>query len=199
MTQVALAELVAGAIAGKVISFPTDTVPALAVKPDLAKLIFQLKQRSIDKPLILMGASLQDLLPYVLDLDGNLKARLKSIEEYIPGALTLVLEASSQVPQTMNPQNPTTIGIRVPDSAIALSILQQTGPLATTSANVSGEPPLRTMNEIERVFSNVLVLDLGDLENQKAIGSGLPSTVAKWQETSWEILRQGSVSLENLN
>jgi L-threonylcarbamoyladenylate synthase len=199
MTQVALAELVAGAISGKVISFPTDTVPALAVKPDLAELIFQLKQRSIDKPLILMGASLEDLLPYLLDLDGNLNKRLKSVDQYIPGALTLVLNASSRVPQAMNPQNPSTIGIRVSDNAIALSILQQTGPLATTSANLSGEPPLRTMNAIDRAFPDVLVWDGGNLENQKDSGSGLPSTVAKWQEKGWEVLRQGSVSLENLN
>jgi L-threonylcarbamoyladenylate synthase len=199
MTQVALAELVAGAIAGKVISFPTDTVPTLAVKPDLAESIFQLKQRSSDKPLILMGASLEDLLPYLLEIDGNLKARLQLVDRYIPGALTLVLAASSRVPQAMNPQDPTTIGIRVPDSAISLAILQQTGPLATTSANLSGEPPLRTINAIEKAFPDILVLDLGNLENKKDSGSGLPSTVAKWQETGWEILRQGSVFLENPN
>lgn len=199
MTKVSQAKLIAGAIAGKIVSFPTDTVPALAVKPELARSIFQLKQRSSDKPLILMGASLDDLLPYLSDLDDNLNARFKSIERYIPGALTLVLAASSRVPQAMNPRTlisaSTTIGIRVPDNAIALAILQQTGPLATTSANQSGSTPLRTMNEIERAFSGILVLDLGDLDNQNAMGSGLPSTVAKWTETGWEILRQGSVYL----
>ena len=65
MTLVSQTELIAGAIAGKVVSFPTDTVPALAVKPKFANLIFQIKRRPANKPLILMAASLDDLFPYV--------------------------------------------------------------------------------------------------------------------------------------
>lgn len=57
------------------------------------------------------------------------------------GALTLVLPASDKVPRVMNPQDPTTIGIRVPNHPIARAILAQTGPMATTSVNVSGKPP----------------------------------------------------------
>jgi L-threonylcarbamoyladenylate synthase len=195
MTIVSQAELITGAIAGKIVSFPTDTVPALAVKPELAESIFQLKQRGSEKPLILMGASLADLLPYLDDRDGKLNNCWQSIERYIPGALTLVLAASSLVPPAMKPQTPNTIGIRIPDNDIACTILQQTGALATTSANLSGLPPLETMNEIDRAFPNILVLDRGELDNQQVMGSGLPSTVAKWTETGWQILRQGSVYL----
>ena len=72
MTKVSLPELVNEAIAGKVVSFPTDTVPALAVQPERSKLIFALKQRPQDKPLILMGASAADLWSYVTGTVSNL-------------------------------------------------------------------------------------------------------------------------------
>ena len=65
MTTVSLAALIAGARAGLLVSFPTDTVPALAALPEKAGLIFAAKQRSQDKPLILMAASAEDLWPYV--------------------------------------------------------------------------------------------------------------------------------------
>ncbi|MCC5622244.1 Sua5/YciO/YrdC/YwlC family protein, partial [Nostoc sp. CHAB 5715] len=65
MTQVSLTNLIAGARAGLLVSFPTDTVPALAAIPEKAALIFAAKQRSQDKPLILMAASAEDLWLYV--------------------------------------------------------------------------------------------------------------------------------------
>jgi L-threonylcarbamoyladenylate synthase len=95
----------------------------------------------------------------------------------------------------MNPADPSTIGVRVPNCAIARKILAQTGPLATTSANRSGEPPLETMTEIEAQFPDVLTLLPSKLETEK-LPLGVPSTVAKWKDSKWEILRQGAVKLE---
>ena len=66
MPLVTQAELIKNAIAGKVVSFPTDTVPALAVLPEKADLIFEIKQRSTDKPLILMAATIDEIWDYVL-------------------------------------------------------------------------------------------------------------------------------------
>ncbi|NES86297.1 MAG: Sua5/YciO/YrdC/YwlC family protein, partial [Moorea sp. SIO2B7] len=57
MTQVSMATLISGALSGKLVSFPTDTVPALAVLPHKSELVFEAKRRPQDKPLILMGAS----------------------------------------------------------------------------------------------------------------------------------------------
>ncbi len=193
MTKVSLAKLIAGAIAGKVVSFPTDTVPALAVLPERSKLIFAAKKRPQDKPLILMGASSADLWSYVTGTAQELELWQQIARQYWPGALTLVLPASSRVPAAMNPADPTTIGIRVPNQKTALTILSQTGPLATTSANPSGEPPLETMTAIEAAFPDLFTLDCADLEEGKKLGSGLPSTVAKWTGNGWEILRQGSI------
>jgi L-threonylcarbamoyladenylate synthase len=192
MTQVSLEALIAGARAGLLVSFPTDTVPALAAIPAKAELIFAAKQRSQDKPLILMGASAEDLWPYIQGSEQEYKIWQELIQKYWPGALTLVLPASKLVPPEMNPTDPTTIGIRVPESAIARTILAQTRPLATTSANFSGQPALQTLAEIEAQFPEVLTLE--SVQDQMS-GIGVPSTVVKWTGMNWQILRQGAVQL----
>jgi L-threonylcarbamoyladenylate synthase len=186
-------ELIAGVLQGKVISFPTDTVPALAVKPEFSSLIFNLKQREQTKPLILMGAYFTDFLPYIEGTPQELHIWQEMANRYFPGALTLVLPASPKLPQAMNPLDSSTIGIRIPDLKIARDILSQTTPLATTSANFSGFPPLRNMTEIAQQFPDVLTLECDDLNSM--MGSGLPSTVAKWTGSDWQILRQGSIKL----
>ncbi|MFN9736829.1 MAG: Sua5/YciO/YrdC/YwlC family protein, partial [Microcystis sp.] len=67
-----LNEIVHAALSGQVVSFPTDTVPALAVSPPYSSLIFAAKKRTFDKPLILMAASAADLWDYV---KGNQEER----------------------------------------------------------------------------------------------------------------------------
>ncbi|HIK05026.1 MAG TPA: L-threonylcarbamoyladenylate synthase [Trichormus sp. M33_DOE_039] len=197
MTKVSLEKLIAGVHAGVVVSFPTDTVPALAALPEKAGLIFTTKQRSQEKPLILMGASAEDLWPYVQGSSEEYQIWQQVVNQYWPGALTLVLPASDRIPQAMNPHDPTTIGIRVPQSAIAQAILLQTGPLATTSANLSGQPALQTMAEIDSQFPDVLTLEFTGTEffSENTILSQ-PSTVAKWTGSSWRILRQGAINLD---
>jgi L-threonylcarbamoyladenylate synthase len=219
MPQVSLAEFVAVARSGdRLLSFPTDTVPALAARPDQAELIYIAKQRSQTKPLILMGAEIADLWPYITGSEAEKQLWQQVIDRYWPGALTLVLPASDRLPPAMNPTDPTTIGIRIPDHAIARHILAKTGPLATTSANQSGQPPLQTLAEIESQFPQVLTLHPTELARlaqmtrpPKALADasstnqpdqylsqanpGIPSTVAKWTGTGWQILRQGAIQL----
>jgi L-threonylcarbamoyladenylate synthase len=195
MVQVSIASLVEGAISGEcIVSFPTDTVPALAVRPDRSELIFAAKRRNQDKPLILMAASAGDLRSYVQGSPEELNLWEQVTERFWPGALTLVLPASEKVPVAMNPIDPTTIGMRVPDFPLARKILEQTGPLATTSANLSGQPPLESIPEIEAQFPEVLTLAPSELPAAATVSS-LPSTVAKWTGWGWEILRQGAVQL----
>lgn len=195
MTQVSLTDLIAGARSGCLVSFPTDTVPALAVLPDCAHLIFTAKQRSQDKPLILMGANSDSLWSFVRGSAAEWEIWQQTASLYWPGALTLVLPASELVPRSLNPTDPTTIGLRVPKCAITQTILSQTGPLATTSANLSGQMPLRTMAEISAQFPDVLTLSQTELAAVEP-SVGVPSTVAKWTATNWQILRQGGVKLE---
>jgi L-threonylcarbamoyladenylate synthase len=194
VTQVSLEALVAAARKGKIVSFPTDTVPALAVLPQQGELIFQAKRRSEEKPLILMAATAEELWPFVCGKKDEYEIWQQVAQKYWPGALTLVLPASGLVPKAMNPLDPTTIGIRVPNCAIARKILAQTGPLATTSANLSGQQSLQEVAEIEAVFPEVLVLSASEW-NKQTPPQGVPSTVAKWTGKDWQILRQGRVKL----
>ncbi len=204
MPQVTLSELVQAAVSGEsLISFPTDTVPALASRPDRAGLIYAAKQRSETKPLILMAADVIDLWDYVQGSDAEQVAWEEMADRYFPGAITLVLPANDRLPKAMNPTDPTTIGIRVPKHPIARQILRLTRPLATTSVNRSGEPPLLNMDTIDAAFPEVYTLSpaaLKSLESQTTgpsmPGSGKPSTVVKWTGQGWEILRQGEVVLE---
>lgn len=220
MAYVSFSKLVHAARMGTaLISFPTDTVPALASHPDQAHLIFEAKQRSTTKPLILMAASADDLWPYVRGTPADHAAWQDVARRYWPGALTLVLPASDRIPVAMNPQNPTTLGIRVPNCAIARHILAHTGPLATTSVNRSGEPPLLSMASINQSFPEVLTLSVNELEElerslshsslssskqqphpneSQASSTSPPSTVAQWTRQGWTIARQGSVYLQEL-
>jgi L-threonylcarbamoyladenylate synthase len=210
MPQVALIDLVRATRQGdRLICFPTDTVPALAVRPDRADLIFTAKQRSQTKPLILMGADINDLWQFVWGRSDEKQVWQQVAAEYLPGALTLVLPASDRLPLAVNPTDPTTIGIRVPNRAIARHILSQTGPLATTSVNRSGEPPLQDLAEINVQFPEVLTLlptELAELEHSLSTlssqleisepDSGVPSTVIKWIGDGWQVLRQGEIRVE---
>ncbi|HEY9627703.1 MAG TPA: L-threonylcarbamoyladenylate synthase [Coleofasciculaceae cyanobacterium] len=198
MPSVSLADLIAAAQLGdRLISFPTDTLPALAVRPQQASLIFAAKQRSLTKPLILMAATAADLWQYVQGSETELATWQQVADRYWPGALTLVLPASDRLPPSVNPTDPTTVGLRVPDCAIARHILSQTQPLATTSVNRSGEPPLQTMTEINAQFPEVLTPFPKDLSLFSVPScKGQPSTVVKWVGKGWEILRQGCIQFE---
>jgi L-threonylcarbamoyladenylate synthase len=207
MPQVLLPALVAKALSGEsLVSFPTDTVPALSARPDRADLIFAAKQRTLDKPLILMAATSAELWPYVTGSIAERQLWQQVADRHWPGAVTLVLPSSDRVPPTMNPKQPTTIGVRVPKHPIAIAILAQTGPLATTSANRSGQPALQTMAAIAAAFPQVFTLlpaAAETLSTEATLSantpdpSGVPSTVIRWTGGGWEILRQGAVRLDN--
>ncbi len=197
MSQVSLEQMSQALLAGPtLVSFPTDTVPALATLPKDAQLIYAAKQRSLEKPLILMGARFHDLGPYIAGNATEIDRWRAVCDRYWPGQLTLVLPASDLTPPNLNPLNAGnlsthTIGIRVPNHAIALQLLAQTGPLATTSANLSGRLPLTTAADIAHTFPTALTLSADLYTN----ASGQPSTVAEWTGAGWQILRQGKISL----
>jgi L-threonylcarbamoyladenylate synthase len=193
MPQVPPEHLINAARSGELVSFPTDTVPALATLPERAELIFAAKQRSQDKPLILMLGDIADIWQFTNGSDRELAIWKTVADRYLPGALTLVLPASDRIPTVMNPLKNRTIGVRVPAHDLARSILRETGALATTSANLSGQPALLTMAEIQASFPQVIGLDIEpDLPSL-----GQPSTVIQWCDPDWQILRQGAVNFES--
>lgn len=202
MPYVSLQDYVQAARSGEVVALPTDTVWGVAVTPDHSASLYTLKQRSLEKSLILLAADAADLWPYVA-MDA---AQWQTMtDRYWPGQLTLVVPASPHVPLAMHPTTPETIGVRVPDHPVARQILALTGPLATTSANVSGQPNLSSVEQVLEQFPRVYGLDSSafqalfkQLTHQQKVTpspSGLASTVACWQSGRWEILRQGTVYL----
>ncbi|NJK41301.1 MAG: L-threonylcarbamoyladenylate synthase [Acaryochloridaceae cyanobacterium SU_2_1] len=199
MAQISIAALVAAVRSGEsLISFPTDTVPAMATLPAHAAQIFAAKQRQPDKPLILMAAQAQDLWPFVQGTQQERALWQAMADQYWPGALTLVLPASHRVPAVINPLDPTTIGLRVPRASLAQLILQQTGPLATTSVNRSGQPALESLADINADFPQLLT-PLASQWRDLPMGNkkpALPSTVAQWTNPNWTILRQGTLYLD---
>lgn len=198
MPPVAFTDFIHAARSGThLVSFPTDTVPALAVRPDRSRLIFEAKQRSETKPLILMAASAADLWNYVSGTASELAAWQQIAERYWPGALTLVLPASDRLPPEVNPTDPSSVGVRIPNHPAALKILAQTGVLATTSVNRSGQPPLMTLSDINAQFPEVFTLLEAAVPAANQVVSGVPSTVVRWTGSAWKVLRQGAIEFND--
>jgi L-threonylcarbamoyladenylate synthase len=192
MPLVALPDLITAAKKGELVSFATDTLPALAVVPQQAERLFTVKQRALDKPLILMGANLEAFEPYWHGTAAEQEVWRGVMAQHWPGPLTLVLPIDHPDGLTMNPQNPNSLGFRIPQHPQALAILAQTGALATTSANRSGEAALTDLTAIATAFPTVYAL-----KDALGGGSGVASTVAAWREGQWVILRAGSVELNS--
>lgn len=177
---------------GEAALFPTDTLPALATRPESASLLWDLKQRPREKPVILMAASRSQLLAC---LGHTIEpAWQRMAERFWPGALTLVLPAQGPWLEQLNPGGHT-LGLRVPACDRAIELLELSGPLATTSANRSGEPACLNHHDAAQRFPNVA--QLGPLPWPEP--SGLGSTVIAWQANGgWKLLRRGAVMPEEL-
>ena len=159
--------------AGSAALFPTDTVPALAARPDAAAQLWQLKRRPARKPMILMGADAEALFA-ALDLPIEPQWRAMA-ERCWPGAVTLVLPARGPLAQALQGEG-SSLGLRIPSCPLALELLRRSGPLATTSANRSSEPPCRSAAEAAALFPALPLL--GPVPWPQ--GSGQPSTVVAW-------------------
>lgn len=178
---------------GGVIVFVTDTVWGLGCLPSsetAVKKIYEIKKREAVKPLILMSNEVENLLPYVKPIVE--KANVL-IENYFPGALTLVLKKSKKTPDYIT-SGFDTVGIRVPDNEVFKEICESiTGHvLATTSANLSSESAAKTYEQaVENMGGKVDLI----IEDFGHIAKGLESTVALVFEDGVKILRQGAISL----
>ena len=169
-----------------VIAMPTDTLPALAARPEAAGQLWQLKGRTLTKPLILMGADANQLWQA---LDITPQAAWQPAVDHWPGALTLVVPHNGPLAQWLNPAQPTSLGLRVPDHGTTRALLRRSGPLATTSANRSAQPALLHPDAVAKAFPQVLLA--GPLP--WGAPSGRASTVAAWRASRWVTLREGAV------
>lgn len=172
---------------GLPIGIPTDTVYGLAVdpfRPGATDRIFAAKRRprEVSLPLLVSGVdqalSVSTAVP-ALALD--LMAR------YWPGALTIVIPARPGLGADLG-EDELTVGVRSPDHPVPLALCAAVGPLATTSANRHGEPPMTTAADLEATFGGALplVLDGG-------VCAGSPSTVVDCTGEELKLLREGRI------
>ena len=174
---------------GSLALFPTDTLPALCAYPKFSKQIWTIKKRPSNKPLILMGGCFDDLFGFVKPC--AIEDGLKLANNYWPGALTIVLPTIGDVSKNLN-SNSNSLGFRVPALRLARDLLMQTGPLATTSANISGKSPVKDAFEASIQFPGIPILAPVPWPNS----SGMASTVVEWENGRWNVLRPGSVVLQ---
>ncbi len=177
---------------GELVAFPTDTVygvGALVSDAGAVARLYVIKDRSGEKaiPILLsdpaqLNAVAQDVSELALRLAGR----------FWPGPLTLVLPKQLGLPEEISSQP--TIGVRMPAHPDALELMRQTGPLAVTSANLSGGSNSVTAQQVMQQLGGriPLILDGG-----KTPG-GSPSTVVDCTGAVPRILRQGPVSLEEI-
>ena len=173
------------------LGFQTDTVPAIGCIPAHSEIIYKIKKRERKKPLILMGADTSQVLQYVHP--SALCDFKKLADKYWPGALTLVVPLAAEKNFKFIPNN--FIGIRIPDFPIARLLISDSGPLATSSANISGISPSLTADQIALDLPNLNLL--GPVPWQKC--SGKASTIIQWSpEGKWKLIRQGHLFLPDL-
>ena len=173
---------------GSLALFPTDTLPALCSYPKYSEKIWTIKKRPSNKPLILMGGCVDDLFEFVKPC--AIQDGLKMARSYWPGALTIILPTIGDFSKYLN-NNSSSIGLRVPDLRLARDLLMRTGPLATTSANISGKSPVKDALEASIQFPGIPILAPVPWPDS----SGMASTVIEWKEGKWKLLRAGSVVL----
>jgi tRNA threonylcarbamoyl adenosine modification protein (Sua5/YciO/YrdC/YwlC family) len=181
------------ALAGALIVFPTDTVYGIGTRPDrpeATKRLFGAKARDRGTPLPVLVHSLEAARE-VAALDERAE-RLAAA--FWPGALTLILPRTAASSGWRLGGDGATVGIRIPAHGLALALLAATGPLATSSANRSGEPPATTCAGVRRTFGDLVAAYLcaGDpLE-------GAASTVVDLAHGAPALVRRGELAPEEI-
>ena len=177
---------------GLPIIFPTDTLPAIGCLPKFSNIIYDFKKRDRNKPLILMGSEHKNLIDYVHE---SAKKDYENIaSKYWPGALTMVIPASEKQTKILT-SNDLTLGLRIPNSYMAQSLMRETGPLLTSSANISGFKGSITAEGIALDFPSVKIL--GPIPWRKS--SGKASTIIFWKKSGdWKLIREGEVLVREL-
>ena len=177
-----------------VIAFVTDTVWGLGCLPESEKAvrkIYRIKNREKEKPLILMSDDIYPLFDYIKDVP---KIAQKLVKKYFPGALTVVVPKSDKTPEYIT-SNLKTVGIRVPDNELFQEICRcvPSRVLATTSANLSHEPPALNYDE-----AIVYVGEKADLviPDYGFVAKGLASTVVGFKDDEPVIYRQGEIVID---
>jgi len=178
---------------GRLVAFPTETVYGLgadALNPMAVAKIFELKERPSFDPLIVHIAELSELEKLTVEPDERV---LALAERFWPGPLTMVLNKSRIIPDIVTSGLPT-VGIRMPDNEIALSLIMTAGcPVAAPSANKFGRTSPTTAAHVRKYFPDIdFIIDGGKTR------VGIESTVIGITEYGFRLLRHGVVTREEI-
>ena len=143
---------------GEVVGIPTETVYGIGVDPysqTAVDKIFSLKERSEKKPLSILISSFHEIQKL------NVTTLIPDVVElYWPGPVTIIVETSNDFANGVGTKEPSSIGVRVPENELAINLLKQTGPLAVTSANISGEEDFTSDEQARAAFGDKISLSL---------------------------------------
>ena len=181
--------------AGKTVIFPTETVygvGANGLDKNAIKKIYEAKQRPLNKPISLLVSNI-DMIENVAKDITNIEYSI--IEKFFPGPLTIILKKKETIPDVLTAGSDT-IGIRMPANDIALNLINYAGvPIATPSANISGKPSGTNLKDIIKDFDGNVDCFIDDGPSK----IGLASTIVKVVDGVPHILRQGSISIDEIN
>lgn len=145
---------------GDAVAFPTDTVYGLganAFEPYAVRQIFKVKQRPPDKALPVFIYQIDDLNLVARDVPNE---AWNLLQEFWPGALTVVLPKAAALPDAVT-GGKNTVAVRIPNHPVSLNLVIQVGrPLAVTSANLSGQPTPATARGVAKQLGKALPLVL---------------------------------------
>lgn len=177
---------------GGAVVLPTETVYGLfarALDEKAVNHVYELKNRPRDKAMNLNVASYEDILSYSKEQPDYLK---KLYDAFLPGPLTIILKANSQVPKWIN-SGLTTVGFRLPNHPVTRELIQAEGPLIGPSANKSGMASGRYFDHIRAQFD----FQVTGYQDDDAL-LGLDSTILDLSDTPARILRQGKITKDDL-
>ncbi len=176
---------------GGVIVYPTDTYYGLGAdprNPSAVRKIFEIKNRPIGQPILLLIAEPTEVGDWTEDISSRAADLMK---RHWPGPLTLIFRAKADVLPELT-AGTGTIGLRVPGSELTRGLLRSLGHALTgTSANWSGQPSIRTAAEAEAAIGDRVDLSLDGGETT----GGKPSTIVEVSAGVLRVLREGAVSV----
>jgi L-threonylcarbamoyladenylate synthase len=196
--KLALKKVLEALHAGEVFVYPTDTIYGFggnALSEKTIQKVYELKKRPLSMPVSLLVRNIKMLEEYahISEMTG------KIIEHFLPGALTLVLPAGKKDLSPHFYSDGDFLGFRMPDHDFCRSMMKNvSGPVITTSVNISGSPELRTIGDIEKYFGQSVDLFIYDpLLESREISSG--STVIKiGKDDDISLLREGPISFSDI-
>jgi len=179
---------------GRLIVLPTDTVYGIAAdafSPDAVQSLLAAKGRGREMPPPVLVSAATTLDALAIGIPSYARAL---VEEFWPGALTIVCRQQSSLQWDLGDTRGT-VAVRMPDDEVALAVLERTGPLAVSSANLSGRPAARDADDAEAMLGEhvEVIVDAGTTLGAEA------STIVDCTGSEGRVLRRGAISLDELN